>query len=112
STTLSSNGVTPVRTAGDVLVKFDLSQGGTNPVLGFHRWVLSGACEKKNAAPCWGPVISLAGNANVAAAINTGSVSDPIPPNAPRALDALTFGEARIDLQATGIFQPGTCVSF
>jgi len=112
STTLSSNGVTNVRTAGDILVKYDLSQGGTNPVLGFHRWVTSGACEKKNAPPCWGPVISLAGNANVAAAINPGSVSDPINPNAPRSLDALTFGEARIDLQATGIFQPGTCVSF
>src|SRR4051794_14156435 len=38
STTLSSNGVTPVRMPGDVLFKFDLSQGGTHPVLGYHLW--------------------------------------------------------------------------
>ena len=113
STQLSANGVTNVRTAGDILVKYDLSNGGTNPVLGVHRWVTSGACEKSGqTAPCWGPVISLLNNPNVAAAVNTGSVSDPIPPNAPRSQDALTFGEARIDLQATGIFQPGICLNF
>jgi hypothetical protein len=52
------------------------------------------------------------GNPNVAAGINLVGVSDPIPPNASRSLDALTFGEARVDLQATGIFQPGACQSF
>src|SRR5512132_4528483 len=39
SSTLSANGVTPVRTAGDVLIQYDLSQGGTNPVLFLSRWV-------------------------------------------------------------------------
>ena len=29
----TGNGVTPVRTAGDLLIQYDLSQGGTNPVL-------------------------------------------------------------------------------
>jgi hypothetical protein len=59
STTLSGNGVTPVRTAGDVLIKYDLAQGGTTPVLGFHRWVTTGnpatVCEANNTVPCWGP---------------------------------------------------------
>ena len=35
----SANGVTPIRSEGDVLIKYDLSQGGTNPILGFHFWV-------------------------------------------------------------------------
>ena len=121
SSTLSSNGVTPVRTAGDLLIKYDLSSGGTNPVLGYHKWVTaasagglsaSAACEASNSFPCWGKVTSLVGSATVAAAINTGSVTDPIDPNAPRSLDPLTFGEARIDLEGSGIFQTGVCVNF
>ncbi len=39
SSVLSSNGVTPVRTAGDVLIQYDLAQGGTNPQLFLSRWV-------------------------------------------------------------------------
>jgi hypothetical protein len=65
SSVLSSNGVTPVRTAGDVLIKYDLSQGGVNPVLGYHTWVATGnksLCEAANATPCWGKVQTLAGN--------------------------------------------------
>jgi uncharacterized repeat protein (TIGR01451 family) len=119
STLLSANGVTPVRTAGDILIKFDLARGGSTPTLGFHRWVTaasaggqtpSQACQAASAFPCWGKVTALSGD--VAAAINTASVTDPINPGAPRTLDALTFGEARINLQATGIFQPGACVNF
>ncbi len=110
-TQLSANGVTVVRKAGDILVKFDLAQGGTNPVLGFHRWVTSGACEASGAkAPCWGPVQSLAGAFE--ASINQVQVTDPIAPNAPRTLSERTFGEAGIDLQASGIFQPGVCLNF
>src|SRR6266511_5516534 len=93
STTLSGNGVTPVRTAGDLLIKYDLVQDGTNPVLGVHRWVTSGTpatvCEASNTVPCWGPVQSLAGNFE--GSINDptnnppiGQVVDPIPPAAPR----------------------------
>jgi uncharacterized repeat protein (TIGR01451 family) len=121
SATLSANGVTSVRTAGDILVKFDLARGGTNPTLGFHRWVTAAsaggqtaaqACEASNSFPCWGKVTDLAGDPDVAAAINLVSVEDPINPDAPRMLDALTFGEASINLQGTGIFTPGACVSF
>jgi hypothetical protein len=30
---ISSNGVTPVRLAGDLLIQYDLANGGTNPKL-------------------------------------------------------------------------------
>ncbi len=121
SSTPSGNGVTPVRTAGDVLIKYDLAQGGTNPVLGFHRWVTSGnpatVCEANNTVPCWGPVQSLAGNFE--GSINdpsnnppTGSVVDPIPPNNPRTLSARTFGEAAINLTDAGILPAGQCSAF
>jgi hypothetical protein len=110
----SSNGVTPIRSAGDVLIKYDLSQGGVNPTLGFHRWVTSGnpatVCEANNTVPCWGPVQPLAGNFE--GAINTGSVTDPINPNAPRTLSPRTFGEAAINLTDSGILPAGTCESF
>jgi hypothetical protein len=121
STTLSGNGVTPVRTAGDVLIKYDLAQGGTTPVLGFHRWVTTGnpatVCEANNTVPCWGPAQSLAGNFE--GSINdpannppTGSVTDPIPPDAPRTLSARTFGEAAVNLTDGGLLPPGQCEAF
>jgi uncharacterized repeat protein (TIGR01451 family) len=117
SAQLSANGVTPVRTAGDILIKYDLDKGGTAPTLGFHRWVTSGnaatVCEASNTVPCWGKVQSnLAG---AAAAVNLVTVSDPIlapGQGSARSLDPLTFGEASIDLQAAGIFQQGVCLNF
>ncbi len=55
---VEQHGITPVRTAGDVLIKYDLSQGGVNPVLGFHRWVTTGnpatVCEASNTRPLLG----------------------------------------------------------
>jgi hypothetical protein len=114
STTLSANGVTPLRTAGDVLIKYDLSQGGTVPTLGYHLWVTSGVgrdlCEASNSVPCWGKVQSLTGNFE--GSINTVSVVDPIAPNAPRTLSARTFGEAAINLTDSGIIPAGTCRGF
>ncbi|HEX8941902.1 MAG TPA: hypothetical protein VF785_02125, partial [Gemmatimonadaceae bacterium] len=117
SSVKSANGVTPVRTAGDILIKYDLAKGGTQPVLGFHRWVTSGnpstVCEASSTVPCWGKGTTLL--TGVAAAINTDTVTDAIlapGQTASRTLDALTFGEASIDLQTTGIFQAGACVSF
>ena len=49
SETISANGVTPVRTAGDLLIQYDLSQGGTNPTLFLSRWVDALGCP---AAEC------------------------------------------------------------
>jgi uncharacterized repeat protein (TIGR01451 family) len=108
---LSTNGVTPVRSLNDVLITYDLAQGGVTPILGYHRWVLSGACAGNGAKPpCWGPRNEL--TANVAGAINTGVVVDPINPGADRNLSARTFGEARINLPASGIFGSGICTVF
>jgi uncharacterized repeat protein (TIGR01451 family) len=112
SATASANGVTPVRTAGDILVRYDLAQGGANPQLGFHRWLTTGSaslCEASNSLPCWGKKIDLTGSTIVAAAINTGPVPEPI---AGGTLSARTFGEARINLPASGIFTAGTCTVF
>jgi hypothetical protein len=55
-------------------------------------------------------VQSLGGNFE--GSINTVSVTDPIPPNAPRSLDPRTFGEAAINLTDSGILPTGTCESF
>ena len=124
STQLSSNGVTPVRTAGDVLIKYDLANGGTNPVLGWHRWVTGGGsasaiCEANSKFPCWDKV-KMIGNVNFEAAINTVEVDDPIDPNGGpnpptgnvRKLPLRTFGEAGIDLIGSGILQAGSCAPF
>ena len=118
SSTLSSNGITPVRTAGDILVKYDLSRGGGSLTIAYHKWVTSGSpavvCEASNVVPCWGKVTEL-DPSEVAGAANTsliGAVVDPINPDAPRTLSVLTFGEAWINLQESEIFTPGVCRNF
>jgi hypothetical protein len=120
SETLSSNGVTPVRTAGDVLIQYDLASGGTNVQLFLSLWVTSGpnsGCEANGAkVPCWGDRVNL-----TTAGAGTGSINtSPIPvaesdglatvnPISPR-----TFGEAQIDFDAFTSGGGGTdpCVSF
>ena len=117
SSTLSGNGATPVRTKDDILIKYDLDRGGTVPTLGFHRWVTTGnpatVCEASNTVPCWGKGTAVLTGGS--AAVNLSTVTDPIRAtgqSSDRLLDALTFGEASIDLQTSGIFTPGACVSF
>jgi len=117
SNVLSSNGVTPNRTAGDVLIKYDLSQGGTNPTLGYHKWVTTGnaaqVCEASNSLPCWDKVHALTGFFE--GSVNSpDAVTDPIPPNAPRSLSARTFGEAAINLTDSNILPGGgaSCAGF
>jgi hypothetical protein len=120
----SANGITPIRSEGDALIKYDLAQGGVTPVLGFHRWVTSGnpqqVCQASNTVPCWGIVQPLTGQ-NFEGSINdpannppTGEVIDPIAPDAPRTLSARTFGEASINLTDSGILPSGgsTCAGF
>jgi len=113
SSTISTNNVTPVRTAGDLLIQYDLSQGGTNPVLWVSRWVTAGAasqCEANNAVPCWGTRSNLSATGNATGSINT----SPIPAGEADGLGAIsprTFGEASVNFTAlTG--GAGTCVSF
>ena len=101
-----------MRTAGDILIKYDLSQGGATRSSASTAGSPPATCEANGAKPpCWGPVIELSDRGR-RGTIDTGIVVDPIPPDAPRNLSVRTFGEASIDLQSSGIFQPGQCVSF
>jgi hypothetical protein len=115
SQTLGGNGVTPLRTAGDMLITFDFTNGGGNPVLGLLRWVTTGPasqCFSSNALPCWGNRVDLSAAGFADGAVNAVSVVDPINPGAPRTLPALTFGEAAVNLSAANIFPAGQCVNF
>lgn len=106
--------VTINRTAGDLLVTYDFSGGGSVPTLGLLRWVTSGSttqCFSSNALPCWGNAATI-NSSNSQGAINTGDVVDTNPPNAPTTLPANTFGEVGINLTTAGIFPAGTCVAF
>jgi len=111
STQTSANGVTPVRTAGDVLIEYNLSSGGDNLTMLSHRWITSGTCALNGAnPPCWGPAVSLAGA--FTGAVNTlASIDDHIDPG-DRTLSPFTFGEVKIDMQAAQFFSGQQCTSF
>jgi Prealbumin-like fold domain len=100
STTTSANGVTPVRTAGDLLIIYDLAQGGTRPVLSLRTWTGS----------AWGPATNLTASNKATGSINT----SPIPgadADGLGAHSARTFGEAQLALSA--LFpDPSVCKSF
>jgi hypothetical protein len=129
---------TLIRTAGDLLVTFDFTNGGGNPVLGALKWLTGGEstpatkddCFSANALPCWGAQgddstgddgldgtdderidLSQAGYAE--GAVNGITVTDPIPTPSV-SLPALTFGEAAINLTDSGIIPPNStsCVGF
>jgi len=116
------------RTAGDLLVRFDFTQGGGTPTLTLNKWLTSadgavvGDCLSANNLPCWGAKpaddqidgvndnqidLSQAGFAE--GAVNGVTVTDPIAGNS---LVANEFGEAAVDLTASGVFPPGTCSGF
>lgn len=100
SSTLSANGVTPERTAGDVLIQYDLSQGGVNPVLSLSTWVTSGSasqCEASNKLPCWSSKDPLTGDA--VGSINTSAIAAAASDGLGN-VSARTFGEATIDFDA------------
>jgi hypothetical protein len=102
------------RTAGDLLVTYDFGGSGT-PTLGLLTWVTSGAtsqCFSANSLPCWGNRVDLSAAGAAEGAVNTGNVTDPINPGAPRTLTAGLFGEAAIDLTKAGVFPAGTCKGF
>ena len=108
SNVLTANGTTVTRTPGDMLITFGFGGGGNQVSLGLSRWTATGPCESSPSAPCWGPVMPLAGIAE--GAVNaTNAVYDPI---AGVTLPALTFGEAAIDLTSAGVFPADACVSF
>jgi len=87
--------VTPKRTAGDKLITYDLSKGGTVPVISIRTW--SGSA--------WGPATVISGSGGTA----IGSVNSSAIASADSfigAQDAFTFGEAALSYSA--IFPSGT----
>ena len=112
STTPSANSVTPERTAGDLLIVYELSKGGTVPQLFLFTWLDGSegiACEAANSFPCWGDRTDLSSAGGAAGSINTSFIpaaeSDGLGD-----LDPRTFGEASIDLAF--VFDPTKCQSF
>jgi hypothetical protein len=117
---------TLVRTAGDLLVTYDFSNGGGRPTIGLLRWLTSATvpvvpnfatnvCFSSNTFPCWGDQVTLDGTDSIAAVNNLDSVTDPLFPNGPNYINpvpALQFGETAIDLTKAGVFPPGTCEAF
>ena len=108
---ISSNGVTPKRTAGDLLIQYDLANGGTNPQLFLSRWLTTGpgnACEASNSTPCWSDRTNLSAAGDATGSINTSAIAaanaDGLGNISPR-----TFGEASVDFSA---IVGGGCVSF
>jgi hypothetical protein len=122
SSALTTNGVTPQRTAGDMLIQYDLSQGGTNPQLFVSRWTTSGApatvCEASNTVPCWGKRTNLSAASLAAGSINSSAitaaesiVADGFDDETELgAISPRTFGEATIDFGE--LTDPTQCVSF
>jgi hypothetical protein len=102
STTTSANGVTPVRSAGDLLIQYDLAQGGTHPELFLARWVASGPkslCEAANSTPCWGKRVDLTLAGTATGSINTSAIPSADADGLGN-VSSRTFGEASVDLDA------------
>jgi hypothetical protein len=105
SKVISANGVTPVRTNGDLLITYDLSRGGTVPTLSLREWNGS----------AWGPSEPLSEAGVAAGSINTTAITEGASVvTGDDELDSLsprTFGEATIDLSVI-LGDPGSCTSF
>jgi hypothetical protein len=114
----SDNGVTPVRSPGDLLIVYELTKGGTIPELFAFRWydATNGPtdnpaldCEASHSYPCWGGRTSLTDAAGANGSINSSFI--PASESAGLGdLDPRTFGEASIDLSL--VFDPTKCESF
>ena len=93
----SSNGHTPVRTPGDLLIEYHLDNGGTVATVSVREWTGS----------VWGPEDPLSGSAigdindSAITAANSGGLGS---------LSARTFGEASVDLDE--ILPAGECFGF
>jgi hypothetical protein len=95
----SSNGVTPLRTEGDLLITYDLSRGGTVATISLRFW----------GGSAWGPAQAL-DPATATGSINTTTITTNIN-GVPGTYSPRTFGEASINLTDT-IFDATACQSF
>ena len=112
------NGVTPERTAGDVLITYNLSKGGTVPFFFLHRWITSSTstaksvCEAASSFPCWGKGVDIDDSGDADGSVNLAAIpaaqSDGLITTGQ--LDPFTFGEGTVDLDA--VFPEGECVNF
>ncbi len=111
------------RTAGDLLVTFDFTNGGGRPTLSLLRWLTSASvptlpgfatntCLSANSFPCWGDQITLNSSNSLGAVNNLNAVTDPFVSNSPNNIGVNRFGETAINLTAAGVFPPGTCEAF
>ena len=93
-TNCANNGVgvtpeTPVRTAGDILITYDLSNGGTVPTISMRTWD----------GTKWGPPQDLTAANEALGSINSSTIAA-TDSGGLGALDPLTFGEAIISFDA------------
>ena len=94
----STNGVTPERTTGDLLITYDLSRGGTRASIALRTWTGS----------AWGPAEDL--DADVATgSINQTAITTDIN-GEDGSYSARTFGEATVNLAE--VLDPTKCSSF
>jgi hypothetical protein len=107
----SSNGKTPNRQLGDILITYNLSSGGDDPSLWLHRWIAggNGLCEDSqeggtgaSGGPCWDVGQNLTQSGDATGAINStaipGSETDGLA--TANGFSPFTFGEASVDLSA------------
>jgi hypothetical protein len=122
----TSGAVTLNRTAGDLLVTYDFTNGGGTPTIGLQRWLTSATnpvvpgfatnvCFSSNTFPCWGDEKTLDGTDSIGGVNNIDPVTDPLFPGSPNYINPLPkvqFGETAIDLTKAGVFPPGICEAF
>ena len=95
-TDCTPNGVTPVRSIGDILITYDLSRGGTEPTLGYREWT----------GTAWGAFVDLTAAGKADGSINLVDIPSG-EADGLGALSARTFGEASINLDA--VLGTGSC---
>src|SRR5829696_7803530 len=97
----AGNGTTPLRTTGDILIIYDLSNGGTNATISFRRWT----------GNQWGSLEDLTAQGKAVGTINDSSPVSDVPIGGTGTLDLRTFGEAQVSMAALFTGAQG-CQSF
>jgi hypothetical protein len=99
---------TPIRTAGDKLITYDLSKGGTVPTISIRTWLSTGVWGPATVISTGGPSAAALGSVNTSAISSADAGGDP--PAGVGSLDPFTFGEASITFGA--LFGTSNCGKF